>query len=98
MAFTDQQIEQVWQKGTIVTGNDPNIYRKDQCGAWIARGQYGNRESQYGWEIDHISPQSNGGNDQLSNLRPLQWQNNVDKSNGRLSCPVKANGVYNVKS
>lgn len=48
----------------------------------------------YGWEIDHIDP--NGG-DNLSNLRPLQWKNNVTTGEGRLKCPVTAKGNENVE-
>jgi hypothetical protein len=54
-----------------VPNNDPKDWRKDQCGAWIARNQYGNRNSRYGWEVDHIKPESEGGGDELSNLRPI---------------------------
>ena len=93
MAFSEKVIQDVWEKGTIVANNDPQKWRKDQCGAWISRSKYGNRESQYGWEIDHISP---GGGDYLSNLRPLQWQNNVDKSDGRLKGYITAKGTENV--
>jgi hypothetical protein len=94
MAWTEDIIQRVWEKGHVVDGNDPAKWRKDECGAWIGRGFYGNRDSQYGWEIDHISP---GGPDTLSNLRPLQWGNNVDKSDERLKCNVKASGKDNVK-
>lgn len=97
MAFTEDQIQKVWEKATIVAKNDPKVFRKDECGAWIARKQYGNRDSSYGWEIDHITPQSKGGGDQLSNLRPLQWENNMSKSDGRLVCVVVANSDKNVK-
>ena len=48
--------------------------------------------------VDHISP---GGKTVLSNLRPLQWRNNVDKSNGRLKGKIVAspfNGVHLNKS
>jgi len=91
--WTDKMIQDVWEKGTIVQNNKPSEWRKDECGAWIARSKYGNRESLYGWEIDHITP---GGPDTLSNLKPLQWQNNVDKSDGRLKCNVTANGNKNI--
>lgn len=64
MAFTEEQIQKVWEKAMVVRGNNSNDYRKDECGAWIARKQYGNRNSSYGWEIDHIKPQSKGGGDE----------------------------------
>ena len=95
MSFSDEKIQQVWEKGKVASNNNPNIYRKDECGAWINRAAYGKRDSQYGWEIDHINP--NGGDD-LSNLRPLQWENNLDKSDKkRLTCVVTAEGTNNVK-
>ena len=94
MSFTNDEIQAVWNKASIDLNNDPNLWRKDQCGAWIGRDFYGNRDSQYGWEIDHINPI---GGDSLSNLRPLQWENNANKSDGRLMCPVVSNGVNNVR-
>lgn len=93
MSWSDEMIQKVWEKGSVIAENDKARWRKDECGAWIGRTEYGNRDSQYGWEIDHISP---GGSDQLSNLRPLQWQNNVEKSDGRLKCNVAASGNGNV--
>jgi hypothetical protein len=98
MSFTSDTIQKVWEKGTVVPNNDPNVWRKDECGAWIGRSEYGNRDSQYGWEIDHITPVSEGGGDDLSNLRPLQWQNNAEKQGGRLTCPVTASGTQNVST
>ena len=94
MGFSKLIIQKVWEKGKIVQGYDLNVWRKDQCDAWIKREFYGNRKSQYGWEIDHISPD---GPDTVDNLRPLQWQNNVDKSDGRLKCNVTALGKENVE-
>jgi hypothetical protein len=94
MSFDHQTKSTVWNRGKIVGTNDPNVWRQDSQGAWIAWKDYGNRDSQYGWEIDHINP--NGG-DALSNLQPLQWENNVAKSDGRPVKAVTAQGNANVK-
>lgn len=94
MNWSDEMIKNVWEKGQIVGGNAPEEWRKDECGAWIGWKFYGNRNSTYGWEIDHITP---NGPDTLSNLRPLQWENNVDKRDGRLKCNVTASGTSNQK-
>lgn len=47
------------------------------CGDVIERSEHGNRNSEHGWEMDHIVEDCIGGRDTLSNLRPLQWRNNV---------------------
>ncbi|MFA4995639.1 MAG: HNH endonuclease signature motif containing protein [Patescibacteria group bacterium] len=87
--FSAEIVEKVWQKGLIVLGQNSNLMRKDACGAFIKRNLYGVRDGQSGngWEIDHIDP---NGSDDLSNLRPLQWYNNVTKSDGVLKCAVRA--------
>jgi len=95
MSFLDDTIQKVWEKGKAIPDNDPDVWRKDQCGAWIGRKHYGDRDSEYGWEIDHIVPESDSGTDALSNLRPLQWKNNVSRQDNRLSCVVTAYGVNN---
>lgn len=94
MGFSEEKVQKVWEKGRIVSNDYANEWRKDQCDAWIKRTRYGDRDSLYGWEIDHISPE---GGDNLSNLRPLQWKNNLAKSEGRLKCPVTAEGDRNVE-
>ncbi len=71
-------INAVWNKAQIVFGCDPNQLRKDSCGAWIRRDQYG-QTTDTGWEIDHDIPVARGGSDDLSNLKPLQWSNNRHK-------------------
>lgn len=89
--FTPAEVEAVWRKAQVVYGVDPALRRKDACGAWIDRYLYGTTEpGGNGWEIDHIVPVSRGGGDHISNLQPLQWQNNRAKSDGPMACAVAA--------
>lgn len=97
MSFSDAMIEAIWQKGTIVPNYDPAQWRKDACGAWIARAARGDRNSLFGWEVDHIVPESRGGGNDTSNLRPLQWENNAVKADGRTDCALTSNGNTNVR-
>ena len=77
--FEPGEIEAVWQKGTVVAGNDPKVFRKDRCGHFINRNAYGDINHAYGWEIDHEKPKAKGGQTVLSNLEPLFWKNNRSK-------------------
>ncbi len=52
--------------------------------------EHGNRDSKYGWEIDHINPVANGGGDELNNLQPLNWVNNANKGDKlNWTCPER---------
>lgn len=80
----EELIKKIWEKGIKVSGVKEE-YKKDELGAWIQFSEYGkvDNETNFGWEIDHIQPESKGGKTILSNLRPLQWKNNRLKYNGR---------------
>jgi hypothetical protein len=90
--FSQETIEAVWRKARIDHLYDSSSYRRDACGALIARASYGDT-TPHGWEIDHIVAVANGGSDYLSNLQPLQWENNRFKSDKPASeayCIVRA--------
>jgi len=79
-SFTQAELMAVFRKGRIVPNLHPDIWRYDACGALINFNSYGDTTPKnYGWEVDHVYPVSRGGPTVLSNLQPLQWQNNRAK-------------------
>lgn len=105
MEVTETLKKEVWNKGVIVPDYDATMYRKDACGAWIAWSSFGDRHSPYGWEIDHIYPESSlqlkkvsqDSIDDLVNLRPMHWKNNASKDADypTYNSSVKAVGDHN---
>lgn len=96
-SWSEADKKAIWDKAEICgPSNETMGFRKDECGAWIKLDKYGDRSSDYGWEIDHIKAVANGGNDSLGNLRPLHWKNNAVKQDGRLTCPVRSSGNKNI--
>lgn len=83
----ERKILEVWENARTVDGVDSSLYRKDPCGAWIARNKYGIRDSKLGWEVDHVIPKalleslrfSEEEIDDPINLRAMHWQNNASK-------------------
>ena len=97
--FSENIVKLVWSKGIRVQGYDPNMYRKDIAGAWMKYADYGDTNSDYGWEIDHIYPKSLGGSDSIANLQPMHWMNNREKGDNypRYSTVVTAQDNINIK-
>lgn len=104
MEYTEEQKKYYWEKNNIVEGEDEQEVRRDASGAIIHFSDYKNRNSDYGWEIDHIYPKSRleeaGAPENMinnpRNLRPMNWKNNVSKGNDYPSYTTVVTAVGNV--
>jgi hypothetical protein len=88
-------IDHVWTLAQVIPGNDDALWRKDEFGAWMHRLEYGNRRSQFGWEI--YDPNITGSSFGLRTLRPMQWQNYQDQIAFAEAPKVSADGLRNVR-
>ena len=70
--WSDSQIKNIFSKRC--SGSNECL---DKYGRRMCFQEYGNRDSNCGWEVDHIN--GNPEDNNMSNLQPLNWQSNVDK-------------------
>jgi hypothetical protein len=75
--FDAATVEAVWNKAAISSKHAP--LRNDAFGSLIWKEAYRNINITFGWEIDDITPVSQGGGDDLENRQTLQWENNRHK-------------------
>ena len=73
-----EQIDKAWENAKRVRGKDPDKYRQDPYGDLLYRPSYG-KDSEMGWEVDHIRPVSKGGADGTRNLQALNTRVNREK-------------------
>lgn len=102
----EQLKKAVWAKGVTDPAYQEDHVRKDACGAWIVFEHFGDRNSPFGWEIDHVIPAAKlcalgipkEKIDYLLNLRPLNWRNNASKGANYPSyiASVKADNDRNI--
>jgi len=74
-----QRKSAAWNRAKEIPNYDKNVWRWDCYGRPIRWHDHGNRNSEHGWEIDHVIPVSKGGGDHLPNLQALHWRHNVAK-------------------
>lgn len=82
MAYTNERLTKIWDKGTTVKGKNPNLYRKDCYGNLMYKSSYG-LFSKMGWNVDHSKAVANGGTDHLNNLNPMNSRANSAKGKSR---------------
>lgn len=76
---SQKKINAAWEKAKPLKGQNPNVFRKDAFGNTIRKASYGTR-GEFGWELDHKNPKSNGGSDSPRNIQPLYWKTNREKN------------------
>lgn len=76
--FTPERLDQIWDKGDIIPGKNPDLYRLDKFGNEMYKHSYG-KMSAMGWNVDHSKPQALGGTDHLNNLQPMNSRANCGK-------------------
>lgn len=96
--FSESWKKIAWLKARKVEGIDPDMFRKDACGAWIKWAEFENNENPFGWVIEHIFPITKGGKTEEINIRAIQIQNNLSKSDDYPSytATITAEGMKNI--
>lgn len=77
-SFTDERLDQIWDKAKTIKNKNPELYRQDKFGNEMYRPSYG-KMSEKGWNVDHSKPQALGGTDHLNNLQPMNSRANSSK-------------------
>jgi hypothetical protein len=75
MNITRENAIELWEEryGTKITVTD-------YSGRIMDKSAYGNSDSKFGWNIDHIRPESAGGTNKQCNLEICHIQTNIEKA------------------
>jgi len=76
MDINGDLIRRVWDKASVIPGQDPEAYRIDMSGTWIRLKDFNDEDSVYGWTIYSVDgSEQNIAN--LAQLIPLHTFNNA---------------------
>jgi 5-methylcytosine-specific restriction endonuclease McrA len=75
---TKSQREKAWENAKKIRGKDSEKYRQDPYGNTMYKASQG-KNSEMGWEVDHIKPKAKGGSDSTRNLQALNTSVNRSK-------------------
>lgn len=67
--------DKAWESAKRMRGKDPRRYRQDVYGNAMYRASYG-KDSEMGWEVDHIKPRARGGSEATRNLQAINTRVN----------------------
>ena len=71
----------IWAKTSPVSGQMNSWeFRKDCLGNLVRYGDFGNRHSPFGWELNYIVPTRLGGSTDPENLQALHWKATAARS------------------
>ena len=78
MEYSEKDKKYIWSKSTkAIKGKSHGLFALDYYNNEIHYFCYGDRNSRFGWEIDHITPEVFGGRTILNNLRAIHWRANA---------------------
>jgi hypothetical protein len=84
VSYDSDTINRVWEKARIIKGYNPQQFRKDICGAWICKDDYGKHDKlSLGWEIASFNPfkTESSVSTMRTYLLPMQWENYEKRGN-----------------
>ena len=87
MEFRTDIIDRVWETGRATDDQDPTVWRKDECGAWINYEHYGSEESEFGWRILNVSVASSS---EPGKMRLFHRENDFNRNTGLAVCHIRA--------